>query len=246
MPAAPAAPVAEGKDTAEKEDKKNTRSQALMKSLTMAKKAGATLETKVDFGSGTKSIAEIIDECGMQPQDVGFEQEDPTQAMIKYVSGFWNREEGNFPLGGERVKIKVKKEFEDGQFGNADPQALARVLAFIDKKDPGAAQGQQHDILRLAGVGSGDRAMDENPEDAQMAKLNDLMAQFNNIKLKVGNDEIDFNNPDQAGEKIKGIMGGMMKGVQGQVPNQNIQFPGGQMNPADMMKGIMDKINFGK
>jgi hypothetical protein len=182
----------------------------------------------------------------MQPQDVGFEQADPTDAMIKYVSGFWNREEGNFPLGGERVKIKVKKEFEDGQFGHADPRALEQVLAFIDKKDPGAAQGQQHDILRLAGVGSGSREMDETPEDAQMAKLNDLMAQFNNVKLKVGNDEIDFSNPDQAGEKIKGMMGGMMKGVQGQVPNQNIQFPGGQMNPADMMKDIMGKINFGK
>ena len=74
----------------------------------------------------------------------------------------------------------------------------------------------------------------------------DPMDKFKQMKLKIGNDEIDFNNPDQAGEKIKGMMGGMMKGMQGQVPNQNIQFPGGQMNPADMMKGIMDKINFGK
>jgi hypothetical protein len=55
-----------------------------------------------------------------------------------------------------------------------------------------------------------------------------------------------MSNPDQAGEKLKGIMGGMMQGVQGQIPNQNVQFPGGQMNPSDMMKQIMQKINFGK
>jgi len=301
--AAPAAPVAEAKDTVEKDDEGNVKSwkhegdwkkadkkqprgkvtnasgQALKKSIELAKKAGATLETELDFGNGTKTLAEIIEECGMTPQDVGFEQEDPLQSMLKYVSGFWNREEKNFPLGGERVKIKVQKEFEDGQFGNADPRALSQILAFIDKKDPGSSHGQQHDILRLAGVPGQERGMDEGPEDAQMAKLNDLMAQFSamkgmpnarttntqtgsingqdasyddamnkfkQMKIKFGDDEIDFSNPDQAGDKIKGMMGGMMKGVQGQVPNQNIQFPGGQMNPADMMKDIMGKINFGK
>jgi hypothetical protein len=36
-----------------------------------------------------------------------------------------------------------------------------------------------------------------------------------------------------------------MKGVQGQVPNQNVQIPGGHLNPNDMMKQIMQKINFG-
>jgi hypothetical protein len=41
------------------------------------------------------------------------------------------------------------------------------------------------------------------------------------------------------------MMKGMMSKAQGQAPNQNIQFPGGQMNPADMMKDIMGKINFG-
>jgi len=31
------------------------------------------------------------------------------------------------------------------------------------------------------------------------------------------------------------------------MPNQNIEMPGGgaQINPADMMKNIMSKINFG-
>ena len=81
--------------------------------------------------------------------------------------------------------------------------------------------------------------------NGQPATYDDAMSKFQNMKLKFGDDEIDFSNPDQAGEKMKGVMGGMMKGMQGQVPNQNIQFPGGQMNPNDMMKAIMQKINFG-
>jgi len=62
--------------------------------------------------------------------------EDGLNEMLKYVSGFYNREHKNFPLGGERIKIKIKKEFEDGQFPNATPEDLIKVLKFIEKKDP--------------------------------------------------------------------------------------------------------------
>jgi hypothetical protein len=41
------------------------------------------------------------------------------------------------------------------------------------------------------------------------------------------------------------MLGKQIGNVQGQVPNKNVEFPGGQMNPADMMKQIMQKINFG-
>jgi hypothetical protein len=86
--------------------------------------------------------------------------------------------------------------------------------------------------------------------NGQGASYDDAMKQFGdmtkNMKLKFGDQELDLNNPDQMGDQLKNVMGGMMKGVQGQMPNQNVQFPGGQMNPADMMKQIMQKINFGK
>jgi hypothetical protein len=52
-----------------------------------------------------------------------------------------------------------------------------------------------------------------------------------------------MNQPDQMHDKIKGMMGGMMGKMQSQAPNQDIEFPGGKMNPQGMMKGMMDKFN---
>jgi len=178
--AAAPAPVAEAKDTVEKDadgnvkswkhegdwkkssDKKDPRGkvtnasgQALKKTIAMAKKAGATLETQMDFGDKVMTIAEVLECCGMAPQDVGFDQEGGLPAMLKYISGFYNTAQGNFPLGGMRVKIKVKKAFEDGEFGNAQPEDLMKVIKFIDMKDPSGdvhSQEQSH-VLRLAGVG---------------------------------------------------------------------------------------------
>jgi hypothetical protein len=49
-----------------------------------------------------------------------------------------------------RVKIKVKKAFEDGEFGGASPDDLIKVIKFIDAKDP---SGNEHNqISRLAGI----------------------------------------------------------------------------------------------
>ena len=181
-PVAPAepAPVAEATDTVEKDEKGNVKSwkhegdwkkadhknprgkvtnasgQAMKKSIEMAKKAGATLETQLDFGHGVKTLAEIIDECGMEPADVGFEApvEGGLPAMLRYISGFYNKDDGNFPLGGMRIKIKVKKAFEDGEFGESGEEDLIKVLKFIDMKDPSdeANNHEQQHVLKLAGV----------------------------------------------------------------------------------------------
>jgi hypothetical protein len=77
------------------------------------------------------------------------------------------------------------------------------------------------------------------------ANYDDAMNQFKNMKLKFGDQEIDPSNPQAMQGQIGNMMKGMMSKAQGQAPNQNIQFPGGQMNPADTMKDIMGKINFG-
>ena len=126
--------------------------QGMTDAMKKAKKAGATLETQLDFGHGVKTIQEILDECGMTPQDIGFEQpqEMGLPAMLKFISGFYNKDEGNFPLGGQRIKIKVKKAFEDGEFGQSDTKDLMKVIKFIDMKDPSGDE-QQH-MLRMAGV----------------------------------------------------------------------------------------------
>jgi len=138
--------------------------QGLQSAIKKAKESGATLETQMDFGDKTMSIAEVLECCGMQPQEVGFEQEGGLPAMLKYISGFYNKDQGNFPLGGMRVKIKVKKAFEDGEFGESNPEDLVKVLKFIDMKDPsGDVHGQeQAHVLKLAGVGhSPEMAQDE-------------------------------------------------------------------------------------
>jgi hypothetical protein len=126
--------------------------QGMADAMKKAKKAGATLETQLDFGHGVKTIQEILDECGMTPQDIGFDepQEAGLPAMLKFISGFYNKDEGNFPLGGQRIKIKVKKAFEDGEFGQSSPEDLMKVIKFIDMKDPSGDE-QQH-MLRMAGV----------------------------------------------------------------------------------------------
>jgi predicted transcriptional regulator len=127
--------------------------QGLADTLKKAKKAGATLETQMDFGSKVMTIAEVLESCGMTPQDVGYEapeQEGGLPGMLKYISGFYNKDEGNFPLGGMRVKIKVKKAFEDGEFDGAGEEDLLKVIKFIDAKDP---SGNEHNqITRLAGI----------------------------------------------------------------------------------------------
>lgn len=263
---------------------KHLAHQGIAKAIKKAKDAGATLDTKLDLGAREITLHDAIKESGMSPEDFGFEGEamDGMHEMMKFISGFYDKEKGTFPLGAERIKIKLKKQFEDGAFGDVQPEEFMKVMKFIDMKDPGSAHNQHIDIIRLAGVPNHNVEVDEagvDPRldqlDALIAKLqgphsstvkrsntstgtidgkpasyDDAMGKFNdmakNMKFKFGDEELDFNNPDQMGDKIKNMMGGMMKGVQGQVPNQNVQFPGGQMNPTDMMKDIMSRINFGK
>lgn len=199
-----------------------------------AKEAGATLGTKIDIGDRELTLQDAIEECGLAPADVGFEPDgNGLEDMLKFVSSFYNREQNNFPLGGTRVKIKVKKAWEDGEFGNVQEEDVARVLKFIDKKDP---SGNEHNqIMRLAGV--------KNPEiEIGEDNLSDLENQFKNIKLNVGGQELDFNDPNVQ-NKILGMFGQAMgKATQGQLPDQNIQVPGGQMNPAQMMQQLLGKL----
>ena len=199
-----------------------------------AKEAGAELGTTIDFGDRELTLQDALDECGIMPEDVGFAPEvNSLEEMLKFVSSFYNREEKNFPLGGQRVKIKVKKAFEDGEFGDASEEDLIKVLKFIEKKDP---SGNEHNqIMRLAGV--------KNPEvEIGEDNLSDLENQFKNIKLNVGGQELDFNDPNVQ-DKILGMFGQAMgKATKGQLPDQNVQFPGGQMNPAQMMQQLLGKL----
>jgi hypothetical protein len=203
IPPAPA-PVAEGKDddvpfdgpykkkgddkdqfgnkVKEKNLARHLAKKGMAKAIEKAKKAGATLETQLDLGSRTMTIAEMIEGCGMAPRDFGFEQPDEQglPAMLKYISGFYNKDDGNFPLGGMRVKIKVKKAFEDGEFGKSDPADLLKVIKFIDMKDP---SGNEHNqIMKLAGVKQ-EQGVGESPG---MFDISALETQLQGMQLKFG------------------------------------------------------------
>jgi hypothetical protein len=134
---------------------KHLAHRGIKAAIAKAVKAGAKGDTKLDFGHREMTLHDAIEECGMSPTQFGLE--DPAdsglQGMLKYISGFYNRDENNFPLGGTRVKIKVKKAFEDGEFGQAHPEELMKVIKFIDSKD--SSNGDSHQLMaikRLAGV----------------------------------------------------------------------------------------------
>ena len=265
------------------------RNRGLKAAIAKAAKAGAALDTVFQAGGKTMTLQDAIEECGMTPMECGFDSNGASpEEMQKYLSGFWNREERNFTIGGERAKIKLEKQFPD-----ADPALLQKMFSFIDKVDPGQGANEQNHVLRLAGVnhaGHDHHVDEEMPDFAGMMKgmsggdadsmfnqmksmpgakvsntssgsingkpasYDDAMAAANGMKFKLpkfGDDdtddtELDFNNPAQIGQNIQKKLGGMMQGMQGKMPNQNMQAPGGQMNPTDMMKQIMGKINFGK
>ena len=256
MPAEQPAPVAEGKeedlpfDPDPKPSKKVTPGkhgqgysqarhlarQGLKKAVEKAKKAGATLETQLDFGHKVMTLKDAIEECGMTPADVGFkadESESGVEQILKSIAGFWNAKARNFTIGGTRAKTKVVKDFKDGAFPNASPEDVKKVIAMIEKMDPSSNEHNQ--IVRLAGLPSSSQAVDEQ-QDPREVDLNLLIKQLQAIQK----------NPEAFGQQMQQHIGQAIKPAMDQVPNQNVQVPGGQINPADMMKDIMSKINFGK
>ena len=109
----------------------------IINALKKAHAAGATLETKVDFGYGVKTIQEIIEESGCDAQQLGWSKYGSGyEAMKKFAEGFWSKEDKCFPRGGQWVKIHLKKSFDDGEFPNASEDDLKAILNDISKADP--------------------------------------------------------------------------------------------------------------
>ena len=144
-PAPAPMPVAESSD-------KNIKMKA---KFIKVKEAGATLDTP--FAEGM-TIRDAMEECGINPAECGYEEEQEIvsdengiEQLLKTIAGFWNKEEKNFTIGGERAKIKVVKAFKDGECPNASEEDVKRVLLMIDKKDPSHST-EQDNVLHLAGV----------------------------------------------------------------------------------------------
>jgi hypothetical protein len=145
-----------------------------------ARAAGATLETVIDFGHRAMTLAEAIDECGMEPDDVGFEQEPQEQEesgvhqILKSIAGFWNMEEKNFTRGGTGVKQMVVKNFKEGEYPNATAEDVKQVLAKIEQMDPSSSE--KNSLIRLAGVKASPSALDAEPMDHEEHNLHGIVS----------------------------------------------------------------------
>ena len=130
----------------------------LLKAIQMAKKAGAGLDTKLDFGHKEMTLHDCIRECGLTPMECGFDddsesQGNPVDQMLKSIAGFWNKEERNFTIGGTRAKVKIIKDFKNGEFKGATPDDVKQVLALVDKMDPSSEHNQElGHIKHLSGI----------------------------------------------------------------------------------------------
>ena len=125
---------------------KHLAKAGMIRAIHKAKQAGAKLDTKLDFGHKEMTLHDCMRECGMAPQDFGYEdsQESGVMQMFKDIAGFWNHEAKNFTIGGTRAKTKVVKGFKDGAYEGASDRDLHKVIALIDKMDPSGHVEHDH------------------------------------------------------------------------------------------------------
>ena len=78
--------------------------------IAKAKKAGATAETMVNFGSGEMSLGEAITKAGMDVEEF-FESTGKQNEVIEFVKSMYDETTGNFPKGETGVLLAVEKQF---------------------------------------------------------------------------------------------------------------------------------------
>lgn len=184
---------------------KHLAKQGLIKAIHAAKKAGADLDTELDFGHSKKTLHDTIRECGMSPQDFGFEpKQSGIEEIMQSISGFWNRDaerqglhEGNFTKGGTWTKSHIISNFKNGAYENATPEDVKHVCRLIDRLDPPSDAGHEKSaILKLAGVVHHPHAMEEEEADDrnEMDKASDAYSanQDGNSSGETGDDATDF------------------------------------------------------
>ena len=78
--------------------------------IAKAKKAGATAETMVNFGSGEMSLGEAITKAGMDVEEF-FESSSKQNEVVEFVKSMYDETTGNFPKGETGVLLAVEKQF---------------------------------------------------------------------------------------------------------------------------------------
>jgi hypothetical protein len=181
-PPAPPAPVAES----------TVNMAGLKAKLIKALEAGATLETKLDFGYKVMTLGEACDECGIT-MDKPEISSDPIHSILKSIAGFWNPEEKNLTIGGTRTKIKVLKGFKDGEYPHAKPAHVKQVIDMIEKIDP--SKSNSGDELGRIKHLSGTLQVEDVQDDFE-AMMKDFTAKHGNIDVDGMLAKFKQDNPD--------------------------------------------------
>jgi hypothetical protein len=181
-PAPPPAPVAES----------TVNMAGLKAKLIKALEAGATLETKLDFGYKVMTLGEACDECGIT-MDKPETSDNPIHDILKSIAGFWNPVKKNLTIGGTRTKIKVLKGFKDGEYPHARPVHVKQVIDMIEKMDPSTSTSGDElgRIKQLSGT-----LQVEDVQDDFDAMMKDFTAKHGDIDINSMLAKFKQDNPD--------------------------------------------------
>jgi hypothetical protein len=199
--------------------------------LIKALEAGATLETKLDFGHTVMTLGEACDACGIK-MDKPDTSGDPVHDILKSIAGFWNPKEKNFTIGGTRAKIKVLKGFKDGEFPHSQPEHVKKVIDMIEKMDP-TKNDELGRIKQLSGT-----MQVEDVQDDFDAMMKDFTEKHGNIDVDSMLAKFKQDNPDatvtQSNTQNYSVNGKPSDKASFDAVQKNIkmpQMPGGQAMP---------------
>ena len=121
--------------------------------IAKAKKAGATAETMVNFGSGEMSLGEAITKAGMDIEEF-FEGAGKQNEVVEFVKSMYDETTGRFPKGETGVMIAVEKEFGED---------AARIAHGVISELSQIYESKR--LRQLAGVGEGAKWRDPEYKD---------------------------------------------------------------------------------
>ena len=157
--------------------------------IAKAKKAGATAETMVNFGSGEMSLGEAITKAGMDVEEF-FEGTGKQNEVVEFVKSMYDETTGNFPKGETGVLLAVEKQFgEDAahiahkvisELSHVYESNRLRQLAGLDEQfpmmDPQAMMQQQMGAMKSKMPNLDPAAMMKSQQD-RMAQMKANMPQ---------------------------------------------------------------------
>ena len=121
--------------------------------IAKAKKAGATAETMVNFGSGEMSLGEAIAKAGMDVEEF-FEGAGKQNEVVEFVKSMYDETTGNFPKGETGVLLAVEKQFGEDAAKMAHSVISELSQVYESKR-----------MRQLAGIGEGAKWRDPKFKD---------------------------------------------------------------------------------